>query len=221
MKIPVSKLNTMLAPGAVNRPKDAAALKPLTGVDFAGQLEQAMGGGAPEGSLQSNLRPMTALDRVPGVKDTSVTLKPLDQRERGMPPAVSLAPLGETQYQHASSRPPKTEHEKIEETARKWVAQTFYGTMLKQMRESPFKSEIFSGGRGGQAFSSLLDQHLAEHMTRGTGNKLVNAIARKLEAAGNYKKQSQARPNPAAGAAPNNSPNTTPRMPHVTTSLRA
>jgi Rod binding domain-containing protein len=228
MKIPVSKLNAALAPGAVNRPKESAALKPLTGADFAGHLEDAMGGGEDAtraGGVHSNLRPLTPLDRVPGVKDTSVTLKPLDQRDRGLPPVTSLAPLGETQYQHASSRPPKTEHEKIEETARKWVAQTFYGTMLKQMRESPFKSEIFSGGRGGQAFSSLLDQHLAEHMTRGTGNKLVNAIARKLEAAGNYQKQSRALPKPAAGATPNTTPNTTPnntpRLPHVTTSLRA
>jgi Rod binding domain-containing protein len=223
MKIPVSKLNAALAPGAVNRPKEGQALKPLTGADFAGHLEDAMGGGEDAtraGGVHSNLRPLTPLDRVPGVKDTSVTLKPLDQRDRGLPPAAALAPLGETQYQHASSRPPKTEHEKIEETARKWVAQTFYGTMLKQMRESPFKSEIFSGGRGGQAFSSLLDQHLAEHMTRGTGNKLVHAIARKLEAAGNYQKQSRARPT-AAGTTPNNTPNTTPRLPHVTTSLRA
>jgi Rod binding domain-containing protein len=221
MKIPVSKLNATLAPGQVNRPKEAQALKPLTGADFAGSLDEAMnvGGKADEstrpGGIHSNLHPMTPLDNVPGVKDTNAKLKPLELREGGLPPVPALAPLGETQYQHATSRPPKSEHDKIVETARKWVSQTFYGTMLKQMRESPFKSEIFSGGRGGQAFSSLLDQHLADHMTRGTGSKLVNAIARKLEAASGYQKQAQS-PTRAAGSTSN-----TPRLPHVTTSLRA
>ena len=61
--------------------------------------------------------------------------------------------------------------------------------MLKQMRNSPFKSELFEGGRGGQAFSPLLDQHLAEHMTRATDNQLVNAIARKLEGRAAYQEQ--------------------------------
>ena len=31
-------------------------------------------------------------------------------------------------------------------TAQKWVGQTFFGTLLKQMHESPFKSELWSGG---------------------------------------------------------------------------
>ena len=47
------------------------------------------------------------------------------------------------------------------------VAQTFYGTMLKQMRNSPFKSKLFDGGRGGEAFASMFDQHLADRMSRG------------------------------------------------------
>jgi len=75
-----------------------------------------------------------------------------------------------------------SQHEKIAGQAQKWVAQTFFGTLLKQMRNSPFKSKLFEGGRGGEAFQSLYDQRLADHMARGAGHKLVNAITRKIEA---------------------------------------
>ncbi len=84
---------------------------------------------------------------------------------------------------------PKTQHEQMVEQTRTWVAQTFFGTLLKQMRNSPFKSELFSGGQGGQAFAGLQDQHLAEHMARGAGSKLVNGIVRRLEAQQAYRKQ--------------------------------
>ncbi len=77
--------------------------------------------------------------------------------------------------------PAEQRHQQLVNATRKWVSQTFYGTMLKQMRDSPFKSEMFSGGRGGQSFSAMLDQHLAEHMGRGSGDKLVRAIVRKIE----------------------------------------
>jgi Rod binding domain-containing protein len=76
-----------------------------------------------------------------------------------------------------------SEHDRLTEQARKWVATSFYGTLLKQAHASPFKDELFSGGRGGEAFQSLQDQQLADHMTRGVGSKIVNAIVRKIEQA--------------------------------------
>lgn len=85
---------------------------------------------------------------------------------------------------------PPSQHEQLEEQARKWVATTFYGTLLKQMHDDPFRSQLFDGGRGGQAFSTMLDQHLAERMTRGVGKKLVDSIVRKIEAGRAYAKQS-------------------------------
>jgi Rod binding domain-containing protein len=66
-------------------------------------------------------------------------------------------------------------------TAQKWVGQTFFGTLLKQMHESPFKSDLFSGGRGGEAFSTLYDQHLAERMARASGRPLANAIVKHIQ----------------------------------------
>src|SRR4051794_581686 len=75
-----------------------------------------------------------------------------------------------------------TQHDKLVKQTQNWVAQTFFGTLLKQMEDSPFKSDLFSGGRGGEAFSSLYHQRLAERMAGGAGSKLVNSIVRRIEA---------------------------------------
>ena len=82
----------------------------------------------------------------------------------------------------------KSHHDKLVQQTRKWVGLSFFQPILKQMRESPFRSKLLDGGRGGQAFSALYDQQLAQHMTRGTGNKLVNAIVRRIEAKSAYAK---------------------------------
>jgi Rod binding domain-containing protein len=86
---------------------------------------------------------------------------------------------------------PATEHERLTKQAEKWVAQTFYGTLLKQMHESPFKSDLFDGGRGGQAFSSLYDQQLADRMSRGAGGKLVKTLVRRIEGRKAYKQHAE------------------------------
>src|SRR5256714_7359718 len=88
--------------------------------------------------------------------------------------------------------PAPSNHNKLVKQAQIWVSQTCFGTLLKQMRESPFKSEVFNGGRGGEAFGALYDQKLSERMSRGAGSKLVRSIVNKLEAASKYKKQQRA-----------------------------
>lgn len=95
-----------------------------------------------------------------------------------LPPAASLL----------NKVPSASQHDQLVKQTQKWVAQTFYGTLLKQVRQSPFHSNLFEGGRGGQAFGSLYDQQMAEHMARGTGQKLVNQIVRRIEAKKAYKK---------------------------------
>lgn len=72
-------------------------------------------------------------------------------------------------------------NQQLFKTAQKWVGQTFFGTILKQMHNSPFKSELWSGGRGGEAFSTLYDQHLAERMARGAGRGLANAVVKHIQ----------------------------------------
>jgi Rod binding domain-containing protein len=84
------------------------------------------------------------------------------------------------------------QHDQLVKQAEKWVAQTFYGTLLKQMREDPFHSDLFDGGNGGKAFEQMLDQRLADHMSRGAGGKLVRAIVHKIESAQAARKYAQA-----------------------------
>jgi Rod binding domain-containing protein len=81
------------------------------------------------------------------------------------------------------------QHAALVKQTEKWVATTFYGTLLKSVRNNPFKSDLLTGGEGGKAFGSLYDQQMADHMARGTGKKLVNAIVRKIEAANAYARQ--------------------------------
>src|SRR5437879_3008119 len=71
------------------------------------------------------------------------------------------------------------QHEALLDNTRKWVSGAFFGTLLKQMHESPFKSDLWDGGRGGQAFSTMYDQKLTERMSHGVGQKLVRSIVRK------------------------------------------
>jgi Rod binding domain-containing protein len=93
----------------------------------------------------------------------------------------------------AQSQKSADRHAQLVTQAEKWVAQTFYGTLLKQMRESPFKSKLFDGGEGGDAFNSLYDQKLADRMSKGAGGKLVKAIVRKIEGAAAYRKDALAK----------------------------
>jgi Rod binding domain-containing protein len=89
----------------------------------------------------------------------------------------------------ASKHSELSDHDRLEKQARKLVSQTFFGTLMKQMRQSPFKSDLFDGGRGGQAFGELYDQQLTERMSRGAGAHLVNSIVRRLEGRANAVRQ--------------------------------
>jgi Rod binding domain-containing protein len=89
------------------------------------------------------------------------------------------------------------QHEALVHQTEKWVAQSFYGTLLKQMRDDPFQSDLFSGGSGGKAFSAMFDQELAQRMSRGTASGLVNSIVQKIEgkkASASYLLQSKIAP---------------------------
>ena len=65
--------------------------------------------------------------------------------------------------------------------AQRLVGQTFYGTLLKQMHNSPFKSKILDGGRGAEAFAPLMDQRLIDRMSKSAGKRLVQSIVRHIE----------------------------------------
>lgn len=73
----------------------------------------------------------------------------------------------------------------FEKTAQAFEA-VFVQMMLSQMRKSVHKSEIFSGGRGEEAFTPLLDQNLAELAARrngglGIGRLLLQRYSKSIE----------------------------------------
>ncbi len=74
--------------------------------------------------------------------------------------------------------------EKAEETKKvigQLVASTFIKPMLDEMRNSPFKNEMFSGGQGEKVFGSQLDSIIAERVTSSSDNSLVASIYSRLE----------------------------------------
>ncbi|RYG85356.1 hypothetical protein EON77_05715 [bacterium] len=70
---------------------------------------------------------------------------------------------------------------KLRETAETLVNQFFMGTMLKQMRSSPFKDQTFSGGKAGAAYAGLFDQHLSAKAGGGMGKGLVDVMVKHLK----------------------------------------
>lgn len=121
--------------------------------------------------------------------------------------APGLGKLGALPALLDSARPA----DELTATAQKFIAQTFFGTLLKQMRDSPFRSQLFEGGRGGQAFTSMFDQRLVEHMSRGVGRKLADSIARRLQRRKAYGAQDN----------PDRSPSSSKVKSHVAAGLRA
>jgi len=139
----------------------------------------------PETPLLSRpLKPLTLSDLSGGTRFTDpASLKPIDLKQTPATQNTSpLRPLNEMDHVPGVKASLQGTRDPITVEAEKWVSQTFFGAMLRQMRNSPFKSEMFSGGRGGQAFNEMFDQTLADRMARGAGGKLVKAVVRSLQA---------------------------------------
>lgn len=69
----------------------------------------------------------------------------------------------------------------LREVAGKTVGSAFYGTIFQMMRESPFKTEIGSGGRGEEVFSAQLHGVLAERLGESKQCNLSDVLYRRLE----------------------------------------
>lgn len=60
------------------------------------------------------------------------------------------------------------------------VGRTFYGTLLKQMRESSVRGAIGHGGRGEEVFSAQLHDLLAERIGASQAKGLSDAMVKRL-----------------------------------------
>jgi Rod binding domain-containing protein len=70
--------------------------------------------------------------------------------------------------------------DQMRKTAEQLVGMTFFLPLLKMARESPFKTELFHGGQGEEAFGAQLDEVLADRLGHRAGNGLVDAIVDKF-----------------------------------------
>jgi len=68
--------------------------------------------------------------------------------------------------------------------AEQLVGQALYLPLLKQARNNAFKSDLFHGGQGEEAFGSQLDMELADRLAKRNGQGLVDAIAAKFTRGG-------------------------------------
>lgn len=115
-----------------------------------------------------------------------MTLTPLNQPKMlpfdgGKAQTAQSRPVASADLALHAGRAESRPEEKLEVQVKNWLGQTFFGTLMKQMRESPFKSELFSGGRGGDAFGSLYDGQMAQRMAQGLGTRIARPIVKKLE----------------------------------------
>jgi Rod binding domain-containing protein len=58
----------------------------------------------------------------------------------------------------------------------RFVGETFYGQMLKSMRETLGKPAYFHGGRAEEVFTAQLDQVLAEQLTRASADSFTGPM---------------------------------------------
>ncbi len=66
--------------------------------------------------------------------------------------------------------------ENLRTTAGQVVGSVFYGTLLKELRQSSLKGELGHGGRGEDVFQAQLDQVFVEGIGKSTRFDLVDAI---------------------------------------------
>ena len=71
-----------------------------------------------------------------------------------------------------ANNPNNPDNPKFIESFNTFVGQTFYGSMLKSMRETVGKAPYFNGGMAEKMFTQQLDQMLAEKLGKTSASKL-------------------------------------------------
>ncbi|WP_428388811.1 hypothetical protein [Mucisphaera sp.] len=68
----------------------------------------------------------------------------------------------------------------VRDSAEKMIAGMFIEPVLKQLRNGPFKTEMFSGGMGEEVFGAQLDTELSMRMARSANWPLVDSLVDEL-----------------------------------------
>ena len=77
--------------------------------------------------------------------------------------------------------PPDRQVEQSRKLAGEFVANAFYGTLLKQMNESKIKGKYFHGGRGEEVFKGQLSMEIAKRIGQSPTEPLGNAFFAALQ----------------------------------------
>ena len=80
---------------------------------------------------------------------------------------------------NAAAQPPA--RERLGDAADQVVGATFYGTLLRSMRNSTLRGEYGHGGRGEEIFQAQLDQVFAADAGRARSSSLTEAVVRLYE----------------------------------------
>jgi peptidoglycan hydrolase FlgJ len=73
-------------------------------------------------------------------------------------------------------KPDFGQKDELREKFTQFFGETFYGQMIKSLRSSVGKPAYFYGGRAEEAFQSLLDQKLSEHLTESTADRFAGPL---------------------------------------------
>jgi Rod binding domain-containing protein len=69
-----------------------------------------------------------------------------------------------------------SEDGQLREVFNQFIGETFYGQMLKAMRQTVPEPAYFHGGRAEEAFQGQLDQVLAQKMSESTASSFTQAM---------------------------------------------
>lgn len=73
-------------------------------------------------------------------------------------------------------KPAASQNSELRETFHQFVGETFFGTMMKEMRKSVGKTPYFNGGRAEEVFQQQLDQLIVEDMTKSSSKNISEAM---------------------------------------------
>ncbi len=91
---------------------------------------------------------------------------------------LSASALGQTQVNQALADT-SDKDEQLRQAASEFINMTFYGTLMREFRESQ-DSSPWTGGPGGRAFTRQLDTEMIHRMSERADAPLVDAVIRQL-----------------------------------------
>lgn len=74
---------------------------------------------------------------------------------------------------------PKTQT-KLKEVTSQFLSAALYLPLMKQMREDPFKTEMFHGGMGEDMFNQQMDQQMADRLASSSSGQLGESIYKRF-----------------------------------------